>query len=316
MKKRLIAIAALILALVSPARAAEISNIPWTQSNIESLHAFDKDAVVRFVNQVSGNEGTIIAATAGSIGDFRWVDLAGNGTYQLLVVYDVNGRGFFNELAIYTQDSSGKVRRDDIGGWGIGLEKGVRDLDEDGKQELIIPKEFFWDPTVATPSWPSVYRLRDGRYVEASREFPDYYDGEVLPPLEKKIAALEQQAASTVRERQGAEQYIAEHGWWESYDQLPADQATAITNYGQLAVLQMTRTKILRVVGRDPQAGVAEAREWMKSPDQQVGQAAGEVFRDVGGHEEELRTLRESGQRLLDLSRARHEEQKAAESGR
>jgi hypothetical protein len=310
MSKALVALAGMMVVLPVRAIATEIAVVPWTEPNVDTLRAFDKAAVVQFINRTSGREGTIVAARESDLGDFAWIDAAGNGKYQLVVVMDANGRGFFNNLTIYSRDSSGKVSFQYIEGWGIGwdLSKVVRDLNGDGVKELIIPKQFFWFPTVATPSWPAVYRLQYGKYVEASRDFPNYYDTEVLPPLEEKIAKLEQQAASTVAERQAAEEYIAEHGWWDSYDRLPGEQYAAISAYAQLAVAQMVRAKILRVVRRDPRAGVAEAREWMKSSDQQVRQAAGQVFRDVGGHEKELRELRRTGQRLLDISRARREQ--------
>ncbi len=55
-----------------------------------------------------------------------------------------------------------------------------------------------------------------------------------------------------------------------------------------LAVAVMERDKILRVLGRDPDAGLAEAREWMKSPDPELAEDAVVVLRDMGGHPQDL----------------------------
>ena len=50
----------------------------------------------------------------------------------------------------------------------------------------------------------------------------------------------------------------------------------------------MERDKILRVLGRDPEAGLADAREWMKSSDPELVEDAVVVLRDMGGHEQDL----------------------------
>jgi hypothetical protein len=115
--------------------------------------------------------------------------------------------------------------------------------------------------------------------VEASRDFPSYYDTEVLPDLEKGISAGRQDVAA----RQGkpkptpgpyADQQMVDDDWFA------AGRA--------LAAAVMERDKILRVLGRDPEAGLAEAREWMKSPDPELAEDAVVVLKDMGGHEQDL----------------------------
>jgi hypothetical protein len=260
-----------VLALASHALAAGIADLPWTEPNIENLRTFDKTAVVRFVNQVSGNEGTILATKEGDIGDFTWADLAGDGKYQLLVVYDVNGRGFFNDLAIYTQESPGKIRRDDIEGWGIGwdLSKVIRDLDADNKKELIISTMLTSLTTVSTVTWPAVYRLKDGKYVEASREFSSYYDDEVLPGIELELTKVD------------AIQHPS-----------PGDDY-------RIAVALLLKSKILRMLRRNPTAGLQEAYEWMNSDNPELLHFAGATFREIGGHETEVREAGEKMRRAM-----------------
>jgi hypothetical protein len=40
--------------------------------------------------------------------------------------------------------------------------------------------------------WPEVYHLQNGDYVEASRDFPHFYDEEVLPNLDNQITKAQQ----------------------------------------------------------------------------------------------------------------------------
>jgi len=65
-----------------------------------------------------------------------------------------------------------------------------------------------------------------------------------------------------------------------------------------LAALTMGRDKILRVLGRDPTAGLAQAREWVKSDDPILVEDGKRVLDDMGGHDEEVRAA------MLALKRA------------
>jgi hypothetical protein len=56
-----------------------------------------------------------------------------------------------------------------------------------------------------------------------------------------------------------------------------------------LAALTMCRDKILRVLGRDPNAGLAQAHEWMTSADPVLVDDARVVFADIGGHDADVR---------------------------
>jgi hypothetical protein len=140
------------------------------------------------------------------------------------------------------------------------LNKTIRDLNGDRQKELIIWKDLAeegtWLPAVNTPRWPAIYRLENGNYVEASRDFPSFYDNEVLPQLEKEIRKAPNQGASAV----------------------PA----------------LARNKILRVLGRDPTAGLQQAYQWSNSDDPQELQCAIATFADIGGHKEELRAAKQA----------------------
>jgi hypothetical protein len=93
------------------------------------------------------------------------------------------------------------------------------------------------------------------------------YDNEVLPELDKQIS--EAQARITT----GPQPYQAG--------------------------LIMERDKILRVLGRNPTAGLPQAYEWMNSDDPDLLQDAEATFMEVGGHEAEARAAQEKGLRVF-----------------
>jgi hypothetical protein len=127
---------------------------------------------------------------------------------------------------------------------------------------------------VATPRWPAVYRLENGKYVETSRDFPNFYDTEVLPQLDKQITAAQQKV----------------------------DEGR---NYqDSVALLTLEKDKILRVLGRDPTAGLQQAYQWMDSGDSQLLQCAIAIFRDIGGHEAEVRTAEQGVQPAIQREQA------------
>src|SRR5216683_1727642 len=141
-------------------------------------------------------------------------------------------------------------------------------VNANGEDELIITRELglggSWSPLMGMPAWPAVYRLENGRYVEDSRDFPNYYDTKVLPQLDREI-----------RE---AEARITEEPF----------QAETV------AVAELTRDKILRVLGRNPVGGLNEAYQWMNSDNPTLMQCAIAAFGDIGGHEKEVCTLQQA----------------------
>ena len=89
----------------------------------------------------------------------------------------------------------------------------------------------------------------------------------------------------------------------EDVKNVPAERASAPAGIGPdddswnrparyLAALIMTRDKILRVLGRDPTAGLAQAREWTASPDPVLVDDAVSVFMDIGGHDQDVAAAR------------------------
>src|SRR5260370_199733 len=104
-------------------------------------------------------------------------------------------------LDIYWKDAPGKFRSQNFGilevarveEWYEGPE--FADLNGDGKDEIILfepldsgdGSNLFRRKFIPNATWPKVYRLRDGKYVDGSRDFSDFYQNKILPQLAKAI---------------------------------------------------------------------------------------------------------------------------------
>jgi len=283
MKNILLAGVATVLMFASVASSAEMSgaeiaNLSWNAANIDTLRALDKAAVVRLLNHIAesvwGAKPEAFGmepVNEGDIEEFTWVDLAGDGRYELAMTRVTRCCVY---LDIYWQDAPGKFSDQEYQDAGR-LGTTIRDLDGDGKRELILYAYLKSDsrraPLGPSAMWPQVYRLENGSYVDASKDFPRFYDAEVLPQLEKQIRKVRQELAA----QQG-----------KTTPDKPLDKVRR-SYERQLAALSMEKDKILRVLGRDPNAGLAKAREWMRSSDPQLAADARVVFADIGGHERE-----------------------------
>ncbi len=127
---------AVALAVEGVAFSADIASLAWNQSNIETLRSFGKRAVATFVNELGHGEGTPNAMTARDIWELGWFDLAGNGKYELaLITYS----RCCVDLILFWQDAPNDVRREAFLGAGK-LSSTIRDLNRDGKDELILDR--------------------------------------------------------------------------------------------------------------------------------------------------------------------------------
>jgi hypothetical protein len=169
-----------------PLYRSRIAMLDWNRSNLETLRSLDKAALAQFLNGWPENDFNQI--TPAEIEDFGWFDLAGNGKYELAFTESSKCCGF---LKIFWQEAPGKFRYLSYRGASEDLQDTIRDLNGDGKKELIlhayVGSATDWGAS-PSPTYPQVYRLEDGKYVEASRDFPNFYDDDVLPEVGKEIA--------------------------------------------------------------------------------------------------------------------------------
>ena len=265
MKNILALLIVVIAAVPAAAGGADIGSMPWDRSNIATLRSLSKADVVTLLNEQQRKVGVPLAPiTTGEIGQFEWADLAGDGHYQLLLTFFEPCVDFVD---IANRDALGRVRGvQTIEGW-ADLKTGIRDLNGDGRDELIIARPLVEYSCAAIAAWTAVYRLENGKYVEASRDFPRFYDEQVLPGLQERIAD---------------------------------DQSKPGRGYRHLvAAAILERDKILRVLGRNRAAGLHQAYQWMNTDNLYLLFAAAATFKDIGGHEEEAKAARVRYDRAL-----------------
>jgi hypothetical protein len=280
----------MVVAFASAATGAEIGALAWNESNIKTLRKFDASAVLRFIDSLSVKTQSFDSTMAriqedqiqqrdpdfggSSLSDFGSFEFdwhpAGDNKYELAVASQSGPEIAF--LRVYWRLASNKVRSQTFDippcetapisegeNWYKG--KSFTDIDGDGIDELILfvpidqSRGLLNQKFVPNVTWPQVYCLResDGPYVEASRAFSRFYESQFLPQLDRELNRARK---------------------------LPSEAR-------YLAALTMCRDKVLRYLGRAPTAGLAEAREWMTSPDPVLLDDARIVFEDIGGHQQE-----------------------------
>src|SRR5216684_973267 len=155
-----------------PGLGIDIGTIPWTESNLATLRKADKADVVRLLNGIRTDNSHGIMPPD-DVSEFSWVDLAGNGKYALVLVQTPTAcRVCTSILLICRQSERRKITMQMLPGT-YQLSKAIRDLNGDGKKELIIQPPL--DPMVVGGGpIPLVYRLENGKYVEASKDFASY----------------------------------------------------------------------------------------------------------------------------------------------
>jgi hypothetical protein len=271
--------------------AQKIEDIPWDQAHIKQLRAAGKHAMFRFFLRQTDPDNEMESTESSLSWDYKWYP-AGSGKYEL-VMHSQSGPDI-GYLTIFWQDAPGKIKSQDFGVGGDATgewywkEKGpdVADANGDGALEVIDLDDIDYHPppqrTKFIPGgmWPRIFRLRDGKYVEASRDFPAFYDKTIFPLIEKAMAKAQQDIKDVAAQKaKPGPSFDPNDDYW----QLPTRT---------LAGVIMCRDKILRVLGRDPNAGLAQAREWMSNPDPVMVDNARVVFQDIGGHDEEVRAAK------------------------
>lgn len=292
MKTALTILLTTILAFATVAFSGQkIQDIPWDEANIKRLRAVDKPEVLSFFNE-DLSPGERYSESDFDFFEHHWYP-AGGGKYELAITSQSGPD--IGYLTFYWQDAPGKIRSQEFARAGDASDSwyweengpDVIDVNGDGVPEVIDLDDIDNHPppqrTKFIPGgmWPRVYRLRDGKYVEASRDFPAFYDKTVFPMIDKAMAKA-QQDFKDVQTSILAPNIDPNELRKEARRQLERT----------LAGLIMCRDKILRVLGRDPNAGLAQAREWISNPDPVMVDNARVVFQDIGGHDEEVRAAR------------------------
>lgn len=277
---------------VAIAKSTAIASASWNAGNIDTLRSFTLNDVVDFL-RAQGEMRLDEQLQANDIREFTWADLGGTGQDSLLVVFESLGAIPESYLSIYNRDPSGKITSQTIVGDEIRLkvrggEGFIPDVieSENGsdKKLLVIPTVFVFNlPTSLI--WPKAYALQNGVYIAAGPDSASFYDAQILPKFNRAIAEVDDRLRSLAA----------------SNEPSTTSDGSATPNQKQYYVrkrirLIMVRDKILRFIGRDPTAGLAQARMWISDGEARPAYA---VIKDIGDHEEDLRAAQ------LEIQRGR-----------
>ena len=267
---RRLAILLMIFIYSRGAIGSEIDTIPWTASNIAKLNKLDKATVAAFINNLGDSGSPVLDPYR--ISSFKWEDLAPDGRAELMIWTYFPAISW---LTIYWREPDGTFHAQTLSG-----EKNeIKDLDGTGKKEIIM--DSYLDPAGRrganpTPVWPQVYRLQGEKYVPATKDLSGlyaYYEREILPKLNDKIDKTKRT--------------------WP-----PGEVDNAV------AVLEMQRDKILRVLELDPTAGLEEAKQWVKSENPDMVYNSWCVFQDIPGHKAEADSAHQTWLQAMQRQRS------------
>lgn len=197
-----------------------------------------------------------------SVGDYTWNDIDANGIYEFLGIMIVN-RGYDRFYIVKRIDEQFSIQV-----IGVCFNKDyifenkkitdmIKDLDHDGKGEIIIPVPESENSFVSC--WPTIYKWNGKKFEDASETFEDYYRDVILPKEEKHILKLQAEIKKEHSERHINRTKNHAESTRNELDDLDINEI-------ELAQHQIIRDKIIRFVGQDSRAGFERAKEWAKSP--------------------------------------------------
>src|ERR1700692_2673939 len=198
--------AVLILMVVSQCKAAtveEIERASWNKQSLAELERLlpDQKAVQQFAAEVRtaerhANRMDNAYYPPEDVVDYKFGDLKGDGSVQLVWLLDYTGR-MRPTLLMVVENDGGHLKTAYLtggeGGYGLGeLRYIIRDLKHDGKHEVTLsdPLEPFVAGAVPNPYMEHVYLYQNGKFVQSDPKFLDYYKNEALPQRHQALNDL------------------------------------------------------------------------------------------------------------------------------
>ncbi len=224
-----------------------------------------------------------------SVGDYTWNDIDADGIYEFLGIMIVN-RGYDRFHIVKRIDEQFSIQvisvcfNKDYIFENKKITDMIKDLDHDGKGELIIPVPESENSIVSC--WPTMYKWNGKKFEDASETFKDYYRDVLLLNEENHILKLQAEIKKEHSERHIDRTKNHAGSTRNELDDLDINEI-------ELAQHQIVRDKIIRFVGQDSHAGFERANEWAKSPYIYLRQNAIVVFGDIKDDEsiEQLQKL-------------------------
>jgi hypothetical protein len=179
--------------------------VSWNQQSISSLQKLlsDRKTVQGIVSEIialePNNDEEERANDTPDVVEYKFVDLSGDGSVQLVCTLDYSGREHATVLMIINYQQ-GRMETAYLysGGGGVGMGQlggVIQDINGDGRNEVVMSYALvpFISPMTPTPYMEHIYVYRSGALVQADREFIDYYRTR-LAVLRQDIDLLSQHA--------------------------------------------------------------------------------------------------------------------------
>jgi hypothetical protein len=176
----------------SAAIVAQAEALSWSTKEAGPLRALfaRKEVVQTIANYFFGSE--VLPA---HLGNFRLADLNNDGQLELVVSMDFSGRGFYNMLGILTCKRK-QMAFTYIDAWNINdLDQVIKDLDHDGRKELLVNRMPHYRGADTIPGFPDIYQYDGSTLIQVDRQFKDYYLKQQLPRIQKDLVDLRAAAA-------------------------------------------------------------------------------------------------------------------------
>jgi hypothetical protein len=241
-----------LILLCAPALAADLSSRDWTATATKSLTSED---INKIITKALGADWTV------KVCNFRFDDLAHDGSLRLVAAFDGSGYHTCNRVIVIEKNGAHFVKVND---WQTRLAQKIQnilgDFDGDGHPEIIIPETWSkYEPGRCIAMWQKLYRWEDGRFVNHSMDYPQLYQAR-----QKELAALIPRLRDSTCE-------------------------------------QMERDKISRFLGLSPSAGYKQALIWMQDSQGFMRRKAAAVFADIndGESRKNLATLKDDRDALV-----------------
>ena len=230
-------------AAVSFAQTPQAFSWSTTPPNVASV-SWTNEQIATFLDTVTSSSVDI------AVSDFRFVDLDADGQLELVAGIDLSGRGEFNSVAVVRRTGANFAVQE-IRALGVDSLDGIlSDVNNDGKQELLIPTAVtpYLGTSAPEAEWTAVYGWSGPLLIDISVQLPSFYQTAILPGLKQNLDALQ------------------------------ASQPGSI----DVDIAQISYDKTLRISNTDPNAGFAQAIAWSSSTDAIHRILASAVLADIG----------------------------------
>ena len=177
MKERKLAICAALISLTSwgsPALAAnDLASLDWS---VNSVHPLDKESLApEDIDALISK--ALDAYWSIKICSYKFVDPARDGTFRLIAAFDGSGYHTCNRIVVVGKKGS---RFTVVNDWQTRMAEKVdnilRDLDDDGHTELIIPEAWSkYEIGHCMAMWQKAYKWDGDHFANHSREYPQLY---------------------------------------------------------------------------------------------------------------------------------------------